>query len=63
LLLFVGDMAVPRARIRVSGIVRLGGERPLNLRKRAGEAVRIVLVDPKSAWPGDGVEISIALTM
>ena len=62
LLVFVGDMAVPRARIRLAGIVRLGGERPMNLRKRSGETVRIVLVDPKGKWPSDGPEIRVTLT-
>jgi Ca-activated chloride channel family protein len=63
LLLFIGDMAVPRARIRLSRIVRLGGERPLNLHKRSDETVRIVLVDPNGKWPSEGTEISVTLTM
>jgi Ca-activated chloride channel family protein len=48
LLIFVGDMALPRATIRLADLLR--GARPLNLRKRAGEAVRVVLRDPEGAW-------------
>jgi Ca-activated chloride channel family protein len=50
LLIFVGDMALPRATIRLADLVRGGGARPLNLRKRAGEDVRVVLSDSEGTW-------------
>jgi Ca-activated chloride channel family protein len=50
LLIFVGDMALPRATIRLADLLRGEGARPLNLRKRAGEEVRIVLSDPDGTW-------------
>src|SRR5262249_52358648 len=43
LLLFVDDLAAPRARVRLADLVRHGGERPLNLRREAGQVVRLVL--------------------
>jgi Ca-activated chloride channel family protein len=50
LLLFVGDLAAPRARVKLADILRLGGRRPLNLRREANEAVRLALADPAGAW-------------
>ncbi len=50
LLIFVGDLALPRATIRLSDLVRGGGARPLNLRRRQGDVVKIVLSDPKGVW-------------
>ncbi len=50
LLLFVGDLAAPRARVKLADILRLGGRRPLNLRREANEAVRLALADPSGAW-------------
>jgi Ca-activated chloride channel family protein len=51
--IYVEDLAMPRARIRLADLVQLGGQRPLNLRVRAGGAVRVVLVDPNRAWATD----------
>lgn len=50
LLLFVGDLAAPRARVKLVDVLRQGGRRPLNLRRGAGEPVRLVLADPSGAW-------------
>lgn len=50
LLLFVGDLAAPRARVKLADVLRLGGRRPLNLRRDAGQPVRLVLEDPNGAW-------------
>lgn len=50
LLIFVDDLVVPRARVRLADLVRQGGERPLNLMKQPGQVVRIVLVDPAGVW-------------
>ena len=61
LLVYVDDMALPRARIRLADLVRLGGGRPLNLRKKRGQVVRIVLVDPNGAWAAAAPEITISL--
>ncbi len=58
-LLFVGDIAAPRARVKLVDLLRLGGRRPLNLRRDADQVVRLVLVDPSGAWKGTvpGMEI------
>lgn len=50
--IFLGDLTVPRARIRLADLVRLGGERPLNLRRSGKERVVIVVVDPSGVWCG-----------
>ena len=49
-LLFVGDLAAPRARVKLADVLRQGGRRPLNIRVAAGEAVRVTLADPSGAW-------------
>ena len=63
LLLFVGDMAQPRARIRLADLIRLGGSRPLNVLKSRGENVRIVLRDPDGAWAREAPHLSVTLHM
>jgi hypothetical protein len=61
LLIFVGDLAAPRATVRLVDIVRRRGERPLNISRAAEEVVRIVLVDASGAWKGGAPRIKIAL--
>ncbi len=51
LLLFVGDMAAPRARVRLADLVRGGGERPLNVALAPGQAVRLVLLAEQGSAP------------
>ncbi len=60
LLLFVGDMALPRATIRLADLLR--GGRPLNLRRSAGDVVRIVLVDPNGAWADGSPHLTVTLS-
>ncbi|MBN2003814.1 MAG: VWA domain-containing protein [Anaerolineae bacterium] len=60
LLLFVGDMALPRATIRLADLLR--GGRPLNLRRGAGNVVRIVLVDPNAAWAAGSPHVTVTLS-
>lgn len=50
LLLFVGDLAVPRARVKLVDVLRQGGRRPLNIRRDASQPVRLTLADPTGAW-------------
>jgi Ca-activated chloride channel family protein len=50
LLLYVEDLAAPRARVSLAEILRSGGKRPLNIRWRPGQGVRLVLVDPNGVW-------------
>ena len=45
LLLFVDDLAQPRARVRLADLLRQGGARPLNVQRQFGQIVRIALVD------------------
>lgn len=60
-LLFVGDLAAPRARVRLVDLVRQRGERPLNVLRRGGEVVRVVLADPAGAWRQDAPAIEVTL--
>ena len=59
---YVQDLAMPRARIRLADLVRLGGKRPLNLAVKAGEVVRVVLVDPKGVWAGGAPAIAVRIS-
>ena len=61
LLIFVGDLAAPRARVRVADLLRQGGERPLNLTWGAGQPLRIVLSDPQGTWSGAAPELDLTL--
>ena len=45
LLLYVGDLAAPVARVALRDVLSLGGTRPLSVLRRAGERVRLVLSD------------------
>ena len=62
LLLFVDDLAVPRARVRLADLVRQRGERPLNLSRAPGQELRLVLADPSGAWRQGGQRLEVALT-
>jgi Ca-activated chloride channel family protein len=61
LLLFVGDLASPRAEVRLADIVRRRGQRPLNLSRREGDIVRIVLLDPSGNWSRSAPTMEVAL--
>ncbi|MBI3989468.1 MAG: VWA domain-containing protein [candidate division NC10 bacterium] len=61
LLIFVDDLVVPRARVRLADLVRQGGERPLNLVREPGQVVQIVLVDPAGAWATSAPQIEVEL--
>jgi Ca-activated chloride channel family protein len=60
LLVFVGDTTAPRARVRLADVLG-GGRRPLNLRRDAGQAVRLVLEDPAGAWAGGVPALAVAI--
>jgi Ca-activated chloride channel family protein len=61
LLLFVGDLAAPRARVKLADVLRQGGRRPLNIRHDANQPVRLVLEDPAGAWKSGVPAIEIVL--
>lgn len=61
LLVFIGDPAAPRARVRLADVLRQGGRRPLNLRREAGQVVRIVIDDPDGVWAGGVPAVEISL--
>ena len=60
-LIFVDDLSLPRARVRLADVMRQGGVRPLNLSKASGQVVRIVLADPAGAWGEGSPEIEVAM--
>jgi len=60
LLVYVDDLAVPRARVALADLVRQGGERPLNLRWRPGQVLRLVLHDPAAVWAGGAPRLTVS---
>jgi len=61
LLIFVGDLSLPRVRVRLADLVRQGGERPLNIRRLPGQVVRVVLVDPRGTWSHGAPPVEVGL--
>ena len=61
LLLFVDDLSSPKAKVKLADIVRQRGERPLNLLRRPGQRVRLVLLDLDGAWVPIAPRIEVAL--
>jgi Ca-activated chloride channel family protein len=50
LLLYIEDTAVPRVKVFMKDLLRLGGSRPLNIQRTHGELLKIILVDPDGEW-------------
>jgi hypothetical protein len=63
LLLFVDDLSQPRARVKLRDLLRQGGERPLNLRLRAGQRLQVVLQDANRAWAQSAPAIEVELRL
>jgi len=61
LLVFVGDLATARAKVKLADLARQDGARPLNLSRKPGEALRLTLVDPASVWSKGAPHIEVAL--
>lgn len=61
LLLYIEELAAPRARVRLADLVRQGGRRPLNLLRRPGQEVRLLLQDPNGAWVKSPPRIEVGL--
>jgi Ca-activated chloride channel family protein len=63
LLVFVDDMAMPRAKIKLADVAAQGGKRPLNVSLKTGCAVRVVLLDPSGVWGAGAPKIEIGLVV
>jgi Ca-activated chloride channel family protein len=61
LLIFVGDLASPRAVVALADMVRRQGQRPLNVAKAKRDVLRIVLADPQGTWRDGAPRIEVAL--
>jgi Ca-activated chloride channel homolog len=61
LLVYVGDLATPRAKVRLTDLLRQGGEKPLNIARAEEELIQIVLQDSSGAWAGGAPEVRISL--
>src|SRR5262245_51903685 len=61
LLVFIDELASPRARVRLADLVRQGGERPLNLSRTSGQRVRIVLNDGNGVWARAAPKLRVSL--
>jgi Ca-activated chloride channel family protein len=53
LLIYSGDKAAPRIRIRIRDMLTHNGVRPLNIQRTNGELFRVILVDPDDEWRKD----------
>jgi Ca-activated chloride channel family protein len=62
LLLFIDDMAAPRARVGMADLIRQGGSRPLNLQRGNGQTVKLVLEDPAGIMVTDQIKIAVMLS-
>jgi Ca-activated chloride channel family protein len=60
LLLYVDDLATPRAKVRLTDLLRQG-TRPLNLHRQAGQRVRLVLADPGGKLRDSLLDIEVFL--
>jgi len=62
LLLYVGDLAQPVARIALAATLAADGERPLNVRRARGERVRLVLsLGHGASWPAAAGRLLVSL--
>jgi hypothetical protein len=61
LLIFVGDMIVPRAVVGLADLIRQRGVRPLNI--LIDGPVKVVLTDPAGAWAKMAPAIEVSLQM
>ena len=59
LLIYVGDMATPRAVVKIADLIRQRGVRPLNV--RVDGEVKVVLVDPAGMWAKVRPAIEVSL--
>ncbi len=60
ILVFVGDPALPRAKVKLVDLLR-HGERPLNLACNENELVRIELRDPDGVFASKSDEVELAI--
>lgn len=58
--LFVGDLASPRARVRLSDLLRQG-QRPLNITRTADQPIELRLVDPVGWLQSHPLQIEVTL--
>ena len=58
--LFVGDLASPRARVRLSDLLRQG-QRPLNVQRTADQPIELRLVDPTGWLQSHPLSIEVTL--
>lgn len=61
LLLYVGDLAAPRIRVRLSDLMQQGGTRPLNILRGNGQVVRLVLKDASGAWAAQAPQFTVTV--
>lgn len=58
--LFIGDLASPRARVRLQELLRQG-QRPLHLQRTAGQPIELHLVDPAGWLQSHALHIEVVL--
>ena len=55
------DLSSPKAKVKLADIVRQRGERPLNLLRRSGQIVRVILLDFAKEWAQTPPRIEVKL--
>ncbi|HMN29078.1 MAG TPA: hypothetical protein PKE45_13080 [Caldilineaceae bacterium] len=60
LLVYLGDLASPRAQVLLRDLLQLG-ERPLNLRRHAGQPLTITLRDETGKLAGLSIKLTVEL--
>ncbi|BAI61654.1 conserved hypothetical protein [Methanocella paludicola SANAE] len=60
ILIFVEDLTVPVAKVKLADLLRQRGVRPLNI-SIAGARVRVVLSDPAGVWAKSAMKLEISL--
>jgi len=61
LLLYIGDLIVPRVKVSIKDLLQHQGVRPLNIRRMNGELLKIVLIDPDGEWEKNCPEIEVMI--
>ena len=59
---YVDDLAAPAVRVRVADLLRQGGERPIQIARRGGAAIRVVLLDTKGVWAKGAPRLEVSLS-
>lgn len=61
LLIYVGDLTTPRARVGLVDLLRQRSERPINIMRRGGERVLVALADAAGTWKRNAPRVEVEI--